>query len=444
MTIIYGILRFTSKSRVLYEKHKGIEFIEYKTNILYIVKTKKEYPSDRWAKVNIIDSNTLELIEIIGMTCDHNIELSVLKSIYGLNYRYPEEWKLEKFNYTNNYTHNDSIMAYTVDNISTKDRDDAISIEYNENSIIIGIHIIDLVRMFGDKYMTFYQWSKQYISSAYWNAVENGMKGVFSDHIGDMLSLTEGNTYPCLSLFLTFDNTSKTVIKKEFKETSVMITKNLTYEEFGSMKDANILRNLVGSFPSEVLPSEVLPSEVLPAEELVAWCMIQYNMYIASYTEKNYVLRVQENYDFAKYDYMGTHAHFNTHYTHATSPIRRFVDFHNQVVYHSPSFPKLNETELLQVNTRMSEIKEFHRREVVVSLAYMYKMKPMIVSAMIICIEEERMIQIMIQDKRVRIPLCDTYYAEMICSQLEEGKEYNMEIFGIHKNGKATLRIRLL
>lgn len=425
MTIIYGILRFTSKSRVLYEKHKGIEFIEYKTNILYIVKTKKEYPSDRWAKVNIIDSNTLELIEIIGMTCDHNIELSVLKSIYGLNYRYPEEWKLEKFN----YTHNHSIMAYTVDNISTKDRDDAISIEYNENSIIIGVHIIDLVRMFGDKYMTFYQWSKQYISSAYWNAGENGMKGVFSDHIGMMLSLTEGNTYPCLSLFLTFDNTSKAVIKKEFKETSVMITKNLTYEEFGSMKDADILRNFVGCFPTE---------------ELVAWCMIQYNMYIASYTEKNYVLRVQENDDYAKYDYNGTHAHFNTLYTHATSPIRRFIDFHNQVVYHNPSFPKLNEDELLQINTRMSEIKMFHYRETVMSLAYHYKMKPLIVSAMIVWIEEEKMIQIMIQDKRVRIPLCDTYYAEEICDQLEEGKEYNMEIFGIHKNGKASLRVRLL
>jgi exoribonuclease R len=425
MTIIYGILRFTSKSRVLYEKHKGIEFIEYKTNILYIVKTKKEYPSDRWAKVNIIDSNTLELIEIIGMTCDHNIEVSVLKSIYNLNYRYPEEWKLEKFNYKGN----DSIMAYTVDNISTKDRDDAISIEYNGNNIIIGVHIIDLVRMFGEKYITFYQWAKQYISSAYWY---DGMKGIFPEHISNMISLTEGNTYPCLSLFLTFENTNKAVIKKEFKETSVMITKNLTYEEFGNMKDADILRNLVGCFPTEVLP----------AEELVAWCMIQYNMYIASYTGKNYVLRVQENDDFAKYDYMGTHAHFNTHYTHATSPIRRFVDFHNQVVYHSPSFPKLNETELLQVNTRMNEIKEFHRREVVVSLAYMYKVKPSIVSAIIICIEEERMIQIMIQDKRVRIPLCDTYYAEMICSQLEEGKEYNMEIFGIHKNGKATLRIR--
>jgi predicted RNA-binding protein with RPS1 domain len=54
------------------------------------------------------------------------------------------------------------------------------------------------------------------------------------------------------------------------------------------------------------------------------------------------------------------------------------------------------------------------------------------------------MIQIVVEDKRVRIPLSDTYYAEEICSQLEEGKEYNMEIFGIHKNGKASLRIRLL
>ena len=80
MTPIYGILRFTSKSRVNYEKHKGIEFIEYKTNQKYTVKTKKEYPSDKWAKINING----ELIEIIGSTYDYNIELSVLKSIYNI------------------------------------------------------------------------------------------------------------------------------------------------------------------------------------------------------------------------------------------------------------------------------------------------------------------------------------------------------------------------
>jgi predicted RNA-binding protein with RPS1 domain len=46
--------------------------------------------------------------------------------------------------------------------------------------------------------------------------------------------------------------------------------------------------------------------------------------------------------------------------------------------------------------------------------------------------------------KRIWIPLSDTYYEEEISKKLEEGESYQVECFGIHKNGKATLRIRLI
>jgi hypothetical protein len=100
--------------------------------------------------------------------------------------------------------------------------------------------------------------------------------------------------------------------------------------------------------------------------------------------------------------------------------------------------------ELEQINMRMNEIKEFHKRETIVTLAYIYKDKPTIVSAYIVRKEEERYIQLMIGDKRVIVPLNDTYYAEEICSMLEENKTFHIKIFGIHKDGKATLRLKLV
>ena len=44
----YGVLQFTSKSRV---QGTGVPFIEYKTNEKCTVHTKKEYNKDMWAKI---------------------------------------------------------------------------------------------------------------------------------------------------------------------------------------------------------------------------------------------------------------------------------------------------------------------------------------------------------------------------------------------------------
>jgi hypothetical protein len=40
---LYGILRFTSKTRVTYEKHKGIEFIENSYNGILYLYTDSQY-----------------------------------------------------------------------------------------------------------------------------------------------------------------------------------------------------------------------------------------------------------------------------------------------------------------------------------------------------------------------------------------------------------------
>jgi RNB domain len=406
--MLYGILQFTSKSRV---QGTGVPFIEYKTNKTYTVHTKKEYHKDVWAKIDPISS---ELIEIIGPTCEYQSEVAALRGVYRVYYKYPSHPILpyQPKTYTD--------RAYTVDHISTLDRDDAISVkkEVKLEGIftIIGIHITDISKRLSDEWVS---WALTIGSSAYW---ENGTKPIFPPALShDILSLTKDKIYPCLSLFLTYDNNYE-LVKKEFRETDVFISDNLTYEQFSD-------------------PALSIISGKTEATEIVEWCMIQYNLYIAA-NLPDVLLRVQDENEPARYDYTGTHFVMDRLYAHATSPIRRFADFYNQCIYHNRDVI-LKEKQLLDLNKRMDEVRTFHQKEIVMRLAYEFKI-PKVVQALVEIIEDGRSICLQMDGKRIWIPLSDTYYEEKISEKLEEGESYQVECFGIHKNGKATLRIRLI
>ena len=404
--MLYGVLQFTSKSRV---QGTGVPFIEYKTNQTYTVHTKKEYHKDVWAKVDPIST---ELIEIIGPTGEYRSELAALRGVYGLYYKYPTHPVLPYNPKT--YT----VQAYTVDQITTLDRDDAISVtqQVKPDGVFttIGIHITDISRRLSDEWVS---WALKIGSSAYW---ENGTKPIFPPALcHDILSLTKGKIYPCLSLFLTYENYE--FIGSEFKETDVFITDNLTYEQFSDPVLATI-------------------SGKTEATEIVEWCMIQYNLYIAS-NLPDVLLRVQDENEPASYDYTGTHFIMGL-YAHATSPIRRFSDFYNQCIYHNRNVI-LKDNQLVELNQRMVEVRTFHQKEIIMSLAYEFKI-PKIVQALVDVNEEGRCIYLRFDGKRVWIPLCDTYYEETISEKLKDGTNHQVECFGILKNGKATLRIRLI
>ena len=401
--MLYGVLQFTSKSRV---QGTGVPFIDYKTNVTFTVHTKKEYHKDMWAKVDPIST---ELIEIIGPTGDYNSELGALRGIYNLYYKYPSH-PVIPYN-PKTYTH----KAYTVDQITTLDRDDAISVKQEGIFTTIGIHITDISKRLPDEWVS---WALKIGSSAYW---ENGTKPIFPPSLShDVLSLTKGKTYPCLSLFLKYENYE--FVGAEFKETDVVITDNLTYEQFSE-------------------PVLSIISGKKEATEIVEWCMIQYNVYIAA-NLPDVLLRVQDEDEPARYDYTGTHFIMDRLYSHATSPIRRFSDFYNQCIYHNRNVI-LNNNQLIKLNQRMGEVRTFHQKEIIMRLAYEFK-NPKIVQALVDTNEEGRSICLRMDGKRVWIPICDTYYEDTISEKLIEGESYQVECFGIHKNGKATLRIRLI
>lgn len=439
---MYGILQFTNKSRV---NVTGIPFQPLKQSLEYqllgkqiIVNCKKNYHIDMWAKIN---EKTFELIELIGPICDYETEVAVLRHVYHITCKYP------KFEILPKIVPKDAKCfdnAFSVDGPTTLDRDDAISVIPTEHGTDIAIHITDLsVRFNGFDALL---WAQQRASSAYW---ETGTKPMLPPYLAhEELSLTKGGWYPCISLVLSYDTNQNLINTTLYKESNVYIKENLTYEEFSKARflDFNYLQQL---------SNETDPTDV------IAWTMIQYNLYMAKTFGNAILLRVQkESGTSAFYAYNNfynennnkqIHASFNAMYTHMTSPIRRYVDFYNQCVvkgYNAGyNVSKLSEEALNTLNERMSEVSKFHYSETIVSLAYKCKENPMIVDALITIRDDEKAIKIQSEQlpKAVWIPLHDSYYSEPICEELEKtkGQLQQIKLYGIHKNGKATLRIVL-
>ena len=434
---MYGILQFTNKSRV---NVTGIPFQSYQPlgDKQIIVHSKKNYHIDMWAKIN---EKTFELIELIGPICDYETEIAVLRHVYHITCKYP------KFEILPKTAPKDAKCfdnAFTVDGPTTLDRDDAISVIPTKHGTDIAIHITDLSVRFAC--LDALSWAQQRASSAYW---ETGTKPMLPPYLAhEELSLTKGGWYPCISLVLSYDTQQNLINTTLYKESNVYIKENLNYEEFSEARslDFNYLQKL---------------SNETDHTDVIAWTMIQYNLYMAKMFGNVILLRVQkESGTSAFYDYNegsnessndSIHASFNAVYTHMTSPIRRYVDFYNQCVvkgYNAGyNVPKLSKEALKTLNERMSEVSHFHYRETIVSLAYKCKEKPMIVNALITIRDDEKAIKIQSEQlsKALWIPLHDSYYSEPICEQLDQnkGQFQKITLYGIHKNGKATLRITI-
>jgi len=410
---MYGILQCTSKSRI---NGNGIPFIQYGSHTLYTIHSKKhnETHTDQWVKVH---ENTLELMEVIGPVGSYDIELAVLRHLYRIGCKYPSYPILPRIETKPMY------QAVTVDGPTTLDRDDALSIHYTTDEIVIGIHITDVTKRLSPSWLA---WAQTRGSSVYWETGTKPMLPVSLAH--SELSLTNGQVYPCISVLLHYSITDHHFITHTIDtNATVLITDNLTYEQFNGDESFSLIAGTTDS------------------TEIVAWCMVQYNKVIASHYA-HLLVRVQEHVDKpATYSYEGTHASFDHQlYCHATSPIRRFADMYNQFVIQGLITDRIPDGDLTMLNKRMTDIQHFHYRETVMNLSYRCKASPMIVYAQVTCDENGRSVMIRSSKltKSIRISLHDIYDTEEIWTQLQEQQIHVLELFGIHKHGSATLRIR--
>ncbi|MBD74041.1 MAG: hypothetical protein CMM96_00905 [Rickettsiales bacterium] len=227
--------------------------------------------------------------------------------------------------------------TFSIDPPGCKDIDDALSYRVKDNGTIeIGIHIAHVGKYIDTFNSQFY--SSVYLSDSQINMLDDSLTY-------NTLSLGNGTPKHSLSLILSYKNEG-TLIKKEFKETIVK-NKALCY----SSKNKEI--DTITTFTKKILNVEDLSTT-----KLVEHFMILYNSSVAeilyNYNDKT-IVRTHKmrqtmfhEIDTTLKDYLGKinqsaalyscsgensgHEDLDLkYYTHATSPIRRYVDIINQI-----------------------------------------------------------------------------------------------------------------
>lgn len=173
------------------------------TNILFgggkkcIVVCKSPHKRNFWAKIKINkaffegdESQRGELVELWGPVGEYANELKAYQWHFGvLPCKYPSEaeWKLEAIDATctqsltddkedgilqkrSDYRHL-AEFTFSIDNEETKDVDDALSVEFMDDKVRLGIHISDVASRIPIASPLF-EWAKNRVSSAYHGGVE--------------------------------------------------------------------------------------------------------------------------------------------------------------------------------------------------------------------------------------------------------------------------------
>lgn len=412
----YGILKFTSKYRV---QNTGIPFRGIGSSSVRIVNVKRLKGCDVWAKV---DSDKGKLVEILGPVGDCKTEQHALALHHRiLPVSYPTFADAMPSPCDPVSTH----IAITVDGPTTSDMDDAISLETNPitGNLMLGIHITDTTFLTRE----LFDWSKDRVSSAY--PCDGRAVHMLPNNL---CSLVKGGVYNCISLLIEVDKVSLSVVSMRDCLTRVMISDNIIYDDFGGAI-CELLREL---------------SKEGQPEDQVAWAMKTYNMHFASILSEAGILFRSRVHDAADAEYTFdrrlTHCDFNgALYTHMTSPMRRFPDMYNQRVYKGKFIDGNERVDVDKLNAGMKRIARYHYSDAVMYLAYKYKESPLMATARNVREEGDGVLVIVHEGRRIRIPVCDSFYAEPMCEQLREPGLHEIEIFGIIKDGRAQLRVKM-
>lgn len=415
---MFGILQFSRRETI---GVKGIRFQSICKSCVCVVNTNIKSFTDRWAKIN---PETHELMEILGTVGNYHTESDVIKRWCDiLPCKYPS-YHIKKENIFTKYPY---IEAFTVDNEHTKDMDDALTVRTLENGDIqLGIHIIDVVPFLKDHLSQFdrdtvIESIQNRISSAYF---DDDSVPMFPCHIAhNLLSIVPDTKRQVITLWLDFD--CNYIVKAHYwKSEIIMNTAKLTYESFKQKK------------PNEYRILSKITKTTEP-HDIIAWTMITYNILFAQdYLQEKGILRSKQEDKSAEYvmkdsTKQQTHSEMGKIYTHATSPIRRFVDIYNQMIYHNEEFISVD---IDTINERVSTISKFHKQHAILELSHKTRSKPVLVN---IYSKNKETVVVEYKKQRFRIPRYDTFYE----GHFQESED-TVELWGILKNGRSSLRIK--
>lgn len=448
---LYGVLEFTSKCRV---QISGVPFRAFDPCSTpnepsaappKAIACHKHYDTDMWCKV---DRESGGLVEILGPVGRASVESAVLLQAFGvLPCRYPDTVRLTGDQGSECGTRELNFQgAITIDGPDTRDYDDAITVQMSDDgrTVELGIHIADVTGL--DPAVL--DWAFLRASSVY---CADGKKYPMlpPDLAHDKISLVAGSVRPCMSLVLSYEKDTLRLAKEPmWGFSAVSIAANVTYDDFATADEHAFARGFLKAV------SEEAPS----AEDMVAWAMIQYNRFFGELVAQrcpDALLRVQtEPGQAALYQmatHKGTHASMQSQmYGHFTSPIRRCSDMYNQFLIKGIAGVWARaDSDVSKLNKAMDRVRRYHAHDATTNLAYVAKERPLVLDARACSSDDGRVIRIWVPTMKrwVSVPISDSYYAEPLSQAVRdasEGTTFRVELFGIVKNHRTQLRLRLL
>lgn len=413
---IFGVIDF--KNKVQYGKHKNkfitlfrpLSYSIGNTDVSYLIKTKNRLnhnvyafaavPSQTAADETLNQFILLDCLDILGPV--HQKSVDCLSPFHAMQC-YPNRIKTQLENHLTERLDLTDKNVFSIDGDSTLDVDDAIHYENTGEKQIIGIHIADVVNMFShirdiEKHQFVTQLMEN-VSSIYQGC---GKVDMINKEAGENLcSLNEGVPRNVVSLLLEFEPTKPHKLLSAKIHLSKIINRHkMTYKEMDKiieMKRRHVLqpdilriRDIIDA--NDNLPATMEMDEYKEEGEhlsraIIAKLMATYNTIMAKKLfdgNKNSILRVHygggmpeggttgnkkidkllermatfkgyyvvsRQTNEAEIEHRGLGLKY---YTHMTSPIRRFVDFWNQLCMYEILGKLEGETAKYKIEERIS------------------------------------------------------------------------------------------
>jgi hypothetical protein len=379
----FGIIDYTNKTQYGKKDNKFITRfrpLSFSTSSILLIKTNSRLNHNVYAFAE--QESGADMLKCVSVCGNVGVEqLDIMSPFYATD-TVPKRWK-SPIEITSNADAIDMTAkaVFSIDGDSTLDVDDAVHYEYADGFHWVGIHIADvsstLNSMDESTRQTFLKQMSANTSSIYPEGV-NKIDMISKDVGENQCSLVEGATRNVVSMVFQFDE-SYGLLDSKLYHARIINRRKMTYkgvdriftnkklEDLPENRDLYMVRLIMDKQHTHTTSGQEygdIPEECI-SRAMVAKLMILYNTHIAEYLYKtnplsilrvhyrppdetdeeqlvpNDVLPIIQRMKSYKGYYRvaadcapadAVHSSLGlTYYTHATSPIRRFVDLWNQI-----------------------------------------------------------------------------------------------------------------
>lgn len=417
---IFGIIDYTNKTQYGKKDNKFITRfrpLSFSSERTLLIKTNSRLHQNVYAFAE--QESGADMLKCLSVCGNVGAEqLDIMSPFYATD-TVPKRWK-SPIEITSNYGAIDMTAkaVFSIDGDSTLDVDDAVHYEYADGSHWIGIHIADvssvLYSMDEETSRIFLEQMASNTSSIYPDGV-NKIDMISKDVGENQCSLVEGAKRNVVSMVFQFDE-SYALLDSKLIHARIINRRKMTYkqadriftnkrlEDLPENRNLYMVRLIMDKQRTHATSGQEYgdtPDECI-SRAMVAKLMILYNTHIAKYlyeTNPLSILRVhyqsEDETDASSLhpdviaivqrmkSYKGyyrlaadcapeeaVHSSLGlTYYTHATSPIRRFVDLWNQICLKTTSPSNFNiRDHIHSINWRSFMIKRAYEQMNLVSI----------------------------------------------------------------------------